>query len=123
MNKIFIAAGILNVLTALIHTIAGHFVLILPFIGLEFETPLKAIVHACWHMVTFFLFFSSSVFLYHGIKPGKFNTKHLAFLLGLPYIAFGLIFIIMSFSYGIFLFQWILLMPVGLLAIYGGKNT
>jgi hypothetical protein len=123
LNKKLISAGILNLITALIHTILGHYTLILPFVGIEFETPLKAILHSCWHMVTFTLFFSSLVFLYIGIKPKKINTKQVSYILGIPYIAFALIFIVLSFAYNIFLFQWVLLLPIGLLSIYGGKTV
>lgn len=123
MTKIWIAAGVLNLITALIHTILGHFDLILPFVDLEFEVPLKAILHACWHMVTVMLFFSSIILLYIGIRPQKYASSQISILLGVLYVAFSLVFIIMSIAYGLFLPQWVLLLPIGILAIYGAKTA
>jgi len=105
LNKIWITTGIINLITALIHTVVGHFKLILPFVMLEFSNPLKAILHACWHMVTVILFFSSIVFFYIGIKPQKYKSTQISILLGLHYIAFAIVFMVMSFAYSVFLFQ------------------
>jgi hypothetical protein len=123
MKKIWIIAGILNLVTALIHTIAGHFELILPFMDIEMDIALKAILHACWHMVTVTLFVSSLVFLYIGVKPLRYSSAQIALLLGVPYIAFSLVFIALSMAHGLFLFQWVLLLPIGILAIYGAKTA
>ena len=123
MNKIWIVAGIINFIAALIHTILGHFMVILPFVGLECAVPVKAILHACWHMVTVTLFFSSMIFLYAGIKPQKFKSTQISILLGVPYIGFAIAFIVISFVHGVFLPHWILLLPIGILAIYGGKTA
>jgi len=123
MKIIWIAAGVLNLITALIHTILGHFDLILPFADLEFATPQKGILHACWHMVTVMLFFSSIILLYIGIRPQKYASSQISILLGVLYVAFSLVFIVMSIAYGLFLPQWVLLLPIGILAIYGAKTA
>ncbi|MCP4106651.1 MAG: hypothetical protein GY749_14125 [Desulfobacteraceae bacterium] len=122
MKKIWIAAGSLNLITALIHTIVGHFDLILPFVASDIAILQKSILHACWHMVTATLFFSSVILLYIGIKPQKYASAQISVLLGVLYVIFSIVFIVVGICYGLFLFQWILLLPIGILAIYGAKT-
>lgn len=123
MNKAWLAAGCLNVITALIHTIAGEIELITPYAELQFDTPLKAILHACWHMVTVTLFGTSIVLVTLGLKPEKPGSARIAWLVGLMYVAFTLVFLAVSVVYGVFLFQPVLLLPIGVLAGYGARRA
>lgn len=88
MIKILICAEIVYFTTALIHKIAGHFAVVIPFTGLEFDVAVKAILHSSWHMVTLTLFFLSCFFLRLGIQPEKQQTKEISRILGMPDIGF-----------------------------------
>ena len=124
MVKIWVAAGIINLLTAFIHLIGGHFDPILPFVSSDLAVIPKATLHAVWHMVTVMLFFSSSVLLYIGIKPNKYASKQIAALLGALYVLFSIVFIVVNIGYGFFkLPQWVLLFPVGVLSLYGARKA
>ena len=122
MNKTWLITGIINLITALIHTIMGQIEVVNPFVKVDFDAPLKAILHSCWHMVTISLFFSSIVFIYIGIYYNKNHSIRLPLVLGLHYIGFSLAFILISASYNCFLPHWILLLPIGVLAIIGCRR-
>lgn len=116
------ATASLNLITALIHTIMGHYELILPFTDIDFPDTLKAILHACWHMVTTVLFFSSLVFYFLGHRPQLATARPVVLLLGLLYIIFSMAFLAVSIGYNLFLPQILLLLPIGLMAIFGAKG-
>jgi hypothetical protein len=121
MKKILVAAAILNLITALIHTIAGHFDLVLPFVQTDLEPALKAVLHACWHMVTAILFIFSGVLFYIGLKPVKVYAIPVINLLGGLYIIFALVFVLVGLSYHQFLFQVLFLLPIGIMSLYGAN--
>ncbi len=121
MQKIWVAAAILNLIVALIHTIIGHFELIIPFINTDFEVFLKAVLHSCWHMVTVILFSTSIIFLIIGLKPKKYASAQISIILGVLYLSFSFVFFMASIWYGLFLSQGVLLLLIGILAIFGSR--
>lgn len=123
MNKRWITTGIVNLVTALIHTVVGQMLLIEPYILLNFDPPLKAILHACWHMVTFTLFFTTFIFFAIGIKPQNYISIHIATFLAVLYIGYSMTFGVMSLIYGIFMYQSIMLLLIGGLAIMGTRGA
>lgn len=122
MKKLLLAAALLNLIAALIHTIAGHFKLILPFAHTDIANTLKAILHACWHMVTVILFFSSLALFYIGLRPQQSAAIPIANLIGILYIAFSLAFILVGIGYQLFLPQVVLLLPIGIMSIIGARH-
>lgn len=122
MKKILLATAILNLITALIHTIVGHYDLIVPFIQTDFAEALKAILHACWHMVTVILFISSVVLFYVGLRPAESAAIPIVYLVGALYIAFALVFVLMGIRYELFLPQVLLLLPIGIMSIFGAMR-
>ena len=123
MVRTWIIAGVLNLFTAFVHLIAGHFEMVIPLLNSTMDIIPLATLYACWHMVSITLFFSSIVLLYIGIKPTKFASSHIATIIGILYILYSLLFLVLNIEYGVSnLPQWILLLPIGLLSLYGVKK-
>lgn len=122
-NIMWLITAFFNFITAFVHTIVGQNLLITPYVKLEFALRLKAILHGCWHMVTITLFLTAIIFLYIGIRPKKFDSVTISALLGFFYMAYALVFGVMSITYGIFLHQSLTLLLIGILALIGTKTT
>jgi len=123
MRKTYIRiAGVINLIVAFVHLIAGQLDLIDPLIASELALQAKGELVAVWHIVTIQLFITSYVILKAGF--GKLDAKHVSLLrfLGGFYVLIGFPFIIVSIWYSIFAPQWILLMPIGALVLFGLKN-
>ncbi len=52
------------------------------YVTLYFDLRLKAILHACWHMITVTLFFTVIIFWAIGMKPDQFAFAQFATVLG-----------------------------------------
>ena len=62
-NIYWFIAGILNLFTALLHTIGGQLDLVNPLLNSSLETQTKAEWFGVWHMVTILLFVTSYLVL------------------------------------------------------------
>jgi hypothetical protein len=126
MNFWWLAAGLLCLVTAFVHTVAGHFNPVLPFLSAELEATVKATLYACWHMVTVTLFLSALALVGLGLSPGFAGARLLAAFLAGLYLLYGLVFLVIGARWfrekGLLrLPQWVLLWPVGVLAALGAS--
>ena len=123
MNPWWLASGLLCFVTALVHTVAGHFDPVLPFLRTELEATAKATLHVCWHLVTVTLFASALALLWLGLSPGLSGAGALATFISGLYVLYSLVFLVMGarrFGWRpLRLPQWLLLLPVGVLAALG----
>ena len=123
MIKIWVLAGSINLITAFIHVIAGHFEMVIPLLNSGLDIVPLATLYACWHMVSITLFLSSMVLLYIGLKPNKLASNQIATCVGILYALYSILFIILNFKYGFSSIpQWVLLLPIGILSLYGVKK-
>ena len=119
MNKTWLLAGTITLITSFIHLISGHFEMVVLLLNSELDLIPRATLYACWHMVTITLFFSSGLLFYIGVKPNNVASKQIATGLGIIYLCFSLLFIGLSTQYGFStLPQWTLLLPIVLLSLY-----
>ncbi len=116
-NIPWLIAGIIALLTAIVHTIGGQLDLINPLIQSSVNNQVELELIAVWHMVTAFLFVSAFIFL-RAARQVKWQQQLPAFL-GILYLLFSISFVVVSTVYGRFAPQWILLLPVGILALWG----
>jgi hypothetical protein len=119
-NTYWIIAGGISVITFFVHLIIGQIDLINPLIESGLTTQVKTELLAVWHMISLLLLASSVVFIFFGIK--NFPTSITICLLSNLYLAFGLIFIIVSIYIMTFAPQWILLLPIGIFGLLGIKK-
>ncbi len=121
-NIYYIIAGVINLFTALLHSIGGQIGLINPFLKSNLENQTKTELLGVWHMVTIILFASSFIFIYKGFKQKeKLNTELSSFISYL-YILFSVVFVAVSLLNSILAPQWILLLPIGVFGLMGAKR-
>ncbi len=123
MNYWWLVSGGIGLITAFIHLISGQSGIIKPFLPCDLAAMPKAVLHACWHMVTVVLFASAIALLYLGVTPIS-GSNALALFIGGQFVAYAIVFLVFSFrgnwSNRLFkLSQWTLLLPIGVLAIVG----
>lgn len=112
-------AGIINLIVALIHLIAGQTTLVNPLLESNLEVQQKGEWIGVWHLVTVLLFFTSYQILKAGFTHQNNQIIRQLKPLGLLYILSGIPFIVASFYLKTFAPQWILLMPIGGLLLLG----
>jgi len=119
-NYHLITAGIINLFTALLHTIGGQLDLINPMLSSSLNISEKTQLLGVWHMVTVILFSSSLLLLYYAFNK---KDRILIRVIGYLYILLSIPFIVISLLYGTLVPQWILLLPIGILSILGVKKV
>ena len=118
-NYFILIAGVLNLFTALLHTIMGQIELVSPLQKSGLTNQAKAEWFGVWHMVTIFLFATSFLLAKNYINGNKVETvKHIGFL----YILLSIPFCVSSVIHKLLAPQWILLLPIGILIYFGTKK-
>lgn len=121
-NSYLIIAGIINLFTAFLHTIGGQLSLVDPMVASNLNLQVKAELVAAWHLITIVLFASSLVLLKQGFTSSG-SRSAVVGSIGYLYTLFALTFIVVSVVYGVFAPQWILLLPIGVLAFWGDRKN
>lgn len=116
-------AGIINLLGAILHTIGGQIELVNPLLDSNISIQQKSELTGAWHIVTILLFLTSYIILRIGFKKDSTREKELLRPIAVLYILSGIPFIVVSFLHGINAFQWILLMPIGVLLLSGIRKS
>lgn len=112
-------AGIINSFTAFLHIIGGQVDLVSPLQNSNLAIQVKAEWFGVWYMATIILFVTSFLLIKNFINCRKDENLK---LVGYLYILFSIPFIISSFLNALLAPQWILLLPIGLLTIFGLKK-
>jgi len=121
-NWFVLSAGILAGITALIHVIAGGKDIARPLLAGSVDEVVKLTLYACWHLVSVALFLSSIALLGHG--AGFYNSPETVAFVSIMWFMFGAVFLVVTLGFAnsgaLFrLPQWVLLVPVGLLGLWG----
>lgn len=114
-----IILAVLAALIAALHLFGGGIEFAKPLLEEDIPTPLKTGLYACWHIVTAFIIWSAIAFLRGGSA---------AFHLGVVWSASAIAFLWACFfvpDTPDFLTtpQWILLGPVGLIAMWSNRKS
>jgi len=118
-NKFWIIAGLINLLTAFVHTIGGQFDLVKPLLSTELNVQAKSEWMGVWHMITIFLFLTSFYLLRSGFGKSKADDSSSIKLIGILYCLISIPFIVSSIYFKTFAPQWVILLPIGMLSIIG----
>jgi hypothetical protein len=121
-NWFVLSAGILAGMTALIHVIAGGKDVARPLLASAFDEVVKLTLYACWHLVSVALFLSSIALLGNG--AGFYDSPEMVAFVSIMWLMFGAVFLVVTLGIakprGLLRFpQWAVLVPVGLLGLWG----
>lgn len=127
-NRILLAAAILAAFTAAVHTIGGTLEIHAPLLAAPLPESLILLMYACWHLVTVTLVLSA-VALYWTSCGNRVVTNYaLPIFVGVLWLLFGLVFILVALYFAgfkalVMLPQWTLLIPIGMLSLFGGCSA
>ena len=121
MDWLLIVAGLLALLTSVIHLFTGGNDVATPLLKASLEREVKYALYACWHFVSVFFVASTLVFLLSGLGVVPESADLITGVSSL-WLLFGVVFLVISLWVndfgGVFrLPQWVLLFPVGLLGL------
>ncbi|MET9852517.1 hypothetical protein ABZY57_06140 [Streptomyces sp. NPDC006450] len=124
MNNWFLAAGITAVGVAAVHVIGGGRDVVRPLLASGLADEPKRVLHAVWHMVSVDLALSGLALLYLSQADGTPGTGLVAWFVAAHFVAYAAAFLVVTLSVGwprplLRLPQWILLLPVAMLAAAG----
>lgn len=124
MNGWLLAAGITAVGVAAVHIVGGRRDVVHPLLSSGLADEPKRVLHAVWHMVSIDLMLSGLALLYLSLTDGTPGTGLVAWFVAAHFIAYAAAFLVVTLSVGwprplIRLPQWILLLPVAVLAAAG----
>ncbi len=122
MKTILTVAAIINLAVAVIHTFIGESDIVAPLLATDAANTVKWTLHSAWHMISVVLYLSSLTLFYASRKDkSDLRSKILPNYIGIQYIGLAMVFVVTSFVYGIFFPQIVMLAPIGILALMGGK--
>lgn len=124
MNSWFLAAGITAVGVAAVHVVAGGRDVVRPLLSCGLADEPKRVLHAVWHMVSVDLVLSGLALLYLSQEDGTPGARLVAWFVAAHFVAYAATFLVITLSVGwprplLRLPQWILLLPVAILAAAG----
>ncbi len=122
-NWYWMFAGAINFFTALLHTFGGQMDLVNPLLRSNLKDQAKAEWLGVWHMVTILLFASSYIVLRNALLVYHKRQVELMKYIGILYVVLSIPSFISSMTYQLLAPQWILLLPVGVLILFGSEKN
>lgn len=124
MNKPILLAALLALFTAVVHVVGGGADIARPLLDSPLDLTLKFTLYAVWHGISVTLACSGIALLFCARRYQAAEARLLATAVSLLWISFGGVFLAIAAAYPehdlLFkLPQWILLLPVGLLGLWG----
>jgi hypothetical protein len=124
VNKILATASALAAFTAILHTFGGTPEIEAPLLQAPLATEISLLLYACWHLVTVALALSALGLFISATPKHAVQSHYMAIFISFMWIAFGLVFVVVDVAYSglpmlLTLPQWILLIPIGLLGLWG----
>lgn len=126
-NSALLAAAYLAAFTAIVHTIGGTLEIHTPLVTSPLPTSISLLLYACWHLVTVTLILSAIALFWSSHNNRVKSNFALPAFIGILWISFGVVFVFVALYFSglgglMILPQWILLIPIGALAIYGTRK-
>lgn len=126
MNRPLLAATLLAALTASLHTFGGTPEIEVPLLQSGMSTDVSLLLLACWHLVTAALTVSA-IALGLALRSPNQQAMEQVKIVSYLWLSFGGVFIVVDLVYGGYpmllrLPQWVLLLPVGVLGLWGARR-
>jgi hypothetical protein len=127
-DRLLLSAGILATFTALVHIFVGTPEIQQPLLSSALPAPISLLLLACWHLVSVALLVSGAALLWCALQANRGRAGILPIVISLMWLLFGLVFVVVAVSFqgsaGLAVLpQWVLLLPVGLLAGVAGLRS
>ncbi|MFF5447552.1 hypothetical protein [Streptomyces sp. NPDC012888] len=124
MNGWLLTAGGIGAATTVIHILAGGRSIVRPLLGSEVAVEPKRTLHVVWHMVTADLLLSSGALLALAFAAAP--STALVLFIAAQFFAYAAVFLIVTLTADwrrplLQLPQWMLLLPVAILALIGSR--
>jgi len=124
MNRLLLIASLLAAFTACVHVFVGTAEITSPLLSSPLAPEVSFLLYACWHLVSCALVFSAIALFISALPRHRQPARLLALFISWLWLAFGAVFVVIGFAGagGTLLFklpQWVLLLPVGILGIFG----
>lgn len=127
MNRILIIAALIATFTTVVHIFAGGADVATPLLASTLAAEPKLTLYAVWHMASVALALSAVALLIGSLPKYAEAARYLVLFISVLWCAFGVVFLVVVIiqpeSGWLFkLPQWMLLLPVGLLGLWGGTH-
>lgn len=122
-----VIAGILSAFTALLHIVGGGITIARPLLSSSLGDEPRLVSYAVWHMASITMSLSAIALLRGARARFQQQARYTVMFIGLLWTGFGLSFLGVAVAEGHTdlllsdLSQWTLLLPVGLLALWGAR--
>ena len=128
MNKVLLSASIFAATTAAIHAFMGGQEIAVPLLNSKLPEVPRLTLYAVWHMATAALALSAIALFVGALPRFVIAGQAMVFFVSVLWLAFGAVFVAVAiFQPGEELYiklpQWLLLLPVGLLGLYGVNKS
>ncbi|WP_266157840.1 hypothetical protein [Dyella silvatica] len=128
MNKPLLFSAVLAAFTAMVHVLAGGVTVAAPLLASSLDLTPKLTLYAVWHLVSATLALTSVALLIAAFPRHASSSRYLVLFISVLWLGFGGVFILIASirpEEGLLLElpQWTLLLPVGLLALWGSIRT
>lgn len=128
MNRLLVIAALLAAFTAAIHIFVGGKDTAVPLLTSSITGEPKLTLYAVWHMASVTLTMSAVALFVGSLPRHAHAARYLVLFISALWCAFGAVYLVVVAIQpeGGWLFklpQWVLLLPVGLLGLWGGSNT
>ncbi len=128
MNKLLLSAAVLAAFVTAVHVIAGGKDVASPLLASSISEEPRLTLYAVWHMVSVLLGISAAALVRAAMPKHQAGMASAVRLLALLWGASGLVFLVVAATQageGLFLKlpQWVLLLPVSVLAWLGANNS
>lgn len=117
-NNYYLAAGIICLFTALLHTIGGQLTLVDPMLQSKLDIQVKSELLGAWHLVTVILWFFGFILAKNGWQVNLANSSMIK-MMGLLFFLFGFVFILVIIVQRQHTPQYILFFPIAILIYIG----
>jgi hypothetical protein len=126
-NRALLVAAYLAAFTAIVHTIGGTLEIHTPLLTSPLPAPISLLLYACWHLVTAALILSAIALFWSSHNNRAESNFALPAFIGILWVSFGVVFVFVALYFSglnglMVLPQWVLLIPIGALTIYGARK-
>ncbi|MGI0119619.1 hypothetical protein [Zooshikella sp. RANM57] len=124
MNRTLLITAILAAFTAAVHIFVGTPEIQEPLLQSNLPKNISLLLYSCWHLVSITLVVSAAAFYISARGKLTGSSLPMVKLTSCMWLCFGLVFIVVALLFSgpsmlITLPQWTLVIPVGLLGLWG----